>query len=252
MRNIIKTGLLALLACEKNKFQITERNFPEGKAQVKIGFFQAWTIQPTTHLYINDARVSSTVTAPISFPGGGFNMGGSSNGDYLQIDPGNIKIQGFSVFAGTPNTIAKLFENSQIYEGNKRYTLFVTDTAASTQTFAVEDDAVAPDSGFARVRFVNALPNLPAVDLYKGANATTATILIPNIAYKAATTWQDVQAPAGDSFFIRPAGAPITATPVARRSFTFGNRRIYTMLCRGYNGQTSTNLAPNISMIVNQ
>ncbi len=243
---------IGLVSCEKNTYKVVERTSSEGSAQVKLGYFSAYTITPNTILYINDVPVSNTLTAPISFPGGGLNMGGLSNGDYLFVTPGTIKIQGFRPIPATGNIMTKLFEFSQAFSANTNYTFFITDTAASTAGFSLEDTKVKPDSGFARIKFVNAMPNVTAIDLYKGTNNASATLYQSNISYKAATANFDLPVPVVDSFFIRPAGAAATTVPMARRAFTLTNQRIYTMLARGYMGSAIATLAPNISVIINQ
>ncbi|MBK7433865.1 MAG: DUF4397 domain-containing protein [Chitinophagaceae bacterium] len=249
----ILTALIWVLGCKKNSFKVTERTNSEGSAQVKLGYFSAYSVLPNTILYINDKPVSNTLVAPIGFPGGGFNTGGSSNGDYLWVTPGSNKIQGFTPIPGTGNLMTKLFEFTQTFDANSSYTFYITDTAANTKGFSVPDSKTAPDSGFCRIKFVNCMPNLAALDLYKGANNTVATLFAGNVAYQSYTTNFDVALPT-DSFFIRPAGALITTAPIARRAFAANltNKRIYTLLARGYNGSTATNLAPNLSVLVNQ
>jgi len=239
--------------CEKNSFNVTERTSSAGSAQVKLGYFSAYSVQPSTILYINDKPVSNTLTAPIGFPGGGFNMGGSSNGDYLWVTPGAVKIQGFTPIPGTGNLMTKLFEFNETFAADNSYTFFITDTGATTKGFTVPDTKTAPDSGFCRIKFVNAMPNVAALDLSKGANNTVATLFPGNVAFKGFTQTFDI-ALATESFFIRPAGTAPTTAPIARRAFASNltNKRIYTLLARGYNGSTSTNLSPNLSVLVNQ
>ncbi len=249
------TFLTALVfsGCKKNSFFLTERTSSAGSAQVKLGYFSAYTASTNTILYINDKPVSNTLTAPVGFPGGGFNTGGSSNGDYLYVSPGVTKIQGFTPVPATGNIRSKLFEFTETFEADKFYTFYITDTAANTQGFSVPDDRTAPDSGFARLKLVNAMPNVPAIDLYKGANNTVASLLISNVAYKSNSATFDVALPS-DSFFIRPAGAAAATAPIARRAFS-GNltsRRIYSLIARGYNGSIVTNLAPQLSVVINQ
>jgi hypothetical protein len=243
---------IVLVSCEKNSYKVVERTSNEGSAQVKLGYFSAYTVTPNTILYINDVPVSNTLTAPISFPGGGLNMGGLSNGDYLFVAPGTVKIQGFRPVPATGNIMTKLFEFSQSFNANTNYTFFITDTASSTAGFSIEDGKVKPDSGFARIKFVNAMPNVAAIDLYKGSNNAAATLYQSNIAYKGTTANFDLPVPVVDSFFIRPAGAATTTVPIARRAFSLTNQRIYTMLARGYSGSSNANLAPNLSVIINQ
>ncbi len=254
----IKIWLLAattvcLLNCEKNTFKVTQRTGADGKAGLKIGYFSPYTTQPNTILYVNGQPVSNVLTSPISFPGGGFNMGGSSNGDYLRVDPGTATIGGIRNITGTGNAISQLFNFSTSVEADKFYTYFVTDTFPAVKGFTIEDNLSTPDSGFVSFKFVNCMPNLPAVDLYKGTSNTVATLFASNVAFQTATTASSIAIPT-DSFFVRPAGAAVSTVPMVRRAFAANmtNKRVYTMLLRGYNGQTSVNLVPNLSLIVNQ
>ena len=244
---------LVMVSCKKNSYKITNRTSSDGSAQVKLGYFSAYSVLPNTILYINDKPVSNTLTAPIGYPGGGFNTGGSSNGDYLWVSPGSVKIQGFTPIPGTGNPMTKLFEFTETFDVNRFYTYYITDTAANTKGFSVPDDKTAPDSGFARLKFVHCMPNVQAIDLYKGANNTVATVIAANVAFKGYSQTFDVALPS-DSFFIRPAGAAASTVPLARRAFASNltNRRIYTLLARGYNGSVATNLAPNLSILINQ
>ena len=246
--------VMLINSCKKNTYAVTERTSNENVAGVKLAFFSAYTVTPNAILYVNDKPVSNTLAAPVAFPGGGLNMNGSLNGDYLLVTPGNTKLQGFRPIPGTGNPSLKLFEFNQTFNANTNYTYFITDTAASTAGFSIEDTRSKPDSGFARFKFVNAMPNVTAIDLYKGINNTVATLYQSNIAYKGVSTNFDLAVPVVDSFFIRPAGALPTTVPIARRAFTTSltNQRIYTMLARGYMGATLTTLLPNISVIVNQ
>jgi Domain of unknown function (DUF4397) len=248
------TLAIAIVSCKKNTYAVTERVSNDGKAQVKLGYFSAYTVTPNTILYINDKPVSNTLAAPVSFPGGGLNMNGSLNGDYLLVEPGANKIQGFRPIPGTGNIMTKLFEFSQSFNANTNYTFYITDTSASTQGFSIEDTRSKPDSGFARFKFVHAMPNVTAIDLYKGANNTVATLFQPNIPYKGSSASFDLAVPVSDSFFIRPAGAAATTLPLARRAWaaSLTNQRIYTMLARGYPSTTTTTLLANLSVIVNQ
>lgn len=260
MKSIIKISLsifatfTILVSCKKNSFKVTERVPSEGSAQVKLAYFSAYAITPTAILYVNDKAVSNTLSAPISFPGGGLNMNGSLNGDYLFVTPGATKIQGFRPVFGTGNIMSKLFEFSETFNANTFYTYFITDTATTTTGFAIEDKRSKPDSGFVRFKFVNAMPNVPAIDLYKGPNVTTAILFKGDIAYKGVSDNFDLSIPVSDSFFIRPAGALPTTAPIARRAFTASlfNQRVYTLLARGYNNTTVTTLLPNLSVIINQ
>src|SRR5215208_6648582 len=81
--------LIVLHSCEKNTFHISQRSTPAGVAFVKLGFFSATNIANPVFGYINGERVTNVLVQPIAFPGGGLNMGGSSNADYLGVTPGS-------------------------------------------------------------------------------------------------------------------------------------------------------------------
>jgi hypothetical protein len=239
--------VVLLTACEKNTFRTTERSFEDGKAQIKLGLFNAPTAATALLAYINGERVSSSLLLPYPFPGGGFNTGGSSNGDYLSVDPGANKLQLFTTNPGTANVIREFQKADLTFEANKKYTVYTTDTAENAVAITTPDDATAPDSGYSRIRFIHLMPNVPAVDFYKGN-----TLLKSNIAYKAYTDFFDV-AFGADSFSIRVAGAPAGSalSALAYRVITPTNKRIYSFLSRGYQGATLLR-APNVSAIVNQ
>jgi Domain of unknown function (DUF4397) len=246
----LSTAVLIMNSCEKNSFKVRDMTYPENQAFVKVGLFTAYNTNQPIRVQINGETVSNELLYPISFPGGGLNMNGSLNSDYLMITPGNAKVELYVMNQGTPKPISKLHESNVPLEAGKRYTLFLTDTAQNIAAFAVNDDTNAPDSGFARLKFVNGMPNVPALDLYKGSSVATATLIAGNVAYKGASDYVNV--PAGsDSFYIRPAGSPATSTPIVRRLFALSNQRIYTILSRGYNGATG-NRIPHLSAIVNQ
>ena len=242
-------SLLLLAGCEKNTYNITDRQGVEGKSLVKIGLFSMTTVATNVLIHNNGVRISGVLAAPYPYPGGGFNTGGNSNGDYFAVNPGSNKFELFTTNPGTANTIAKVFETTQSLEVNKRQTIYIADTAANAVGILAPDDAVAPDSGFARIRFINLIPNSGSVDFYKGNN-----LLKSNVKYKEFTDFFDVPASTADSFSIRPAGAPpgsaLSATAYYRLA-TNTNRRIYSFVSRGYIGATGLRI-PAVSVSVNQ
>lgn len=244
---MLAAGVITLSACEKNTFRTTERSFEEGKAQIKLGLFNAPTAATSVLAYLNGDRVSSALLLPYPFPGGGFNTGGSSNGDYLAVDAGANKLQLYTTNPGTANIVKEFMTANLTFEANKKYTVYTTDTAENAVAIIAPDDAIAPDSGYSRIRFIHLMPNVPAVDFYKGN-----TLLKSNVQYKQFTDFFDI--PFGsDSFSVRVAGtAPGSAlSALAYRVIAPTNRRIYSFLSRGYQGATLLR-APNVSAIVNQ
>ncbi|MGB8192585.1 MAG: DUF4397 domain-containing protein [Chitinophagaceae bacterium] len=247
---VLSATVIFMGGCEKNSWKTRAITYPDGKALVKIGLFTAYNVNSPIRVAINGQVMSNELLYPIPFPGGGLNTNGSLNSDYLMIEPGSAKVELFVMNPGTPKPVSKLTEATVSMDANKRYTLFLADTAANLAAWVVNDDTPAPDSGFARIKFVNAMPNVPAMDLYKGATAATGTLVVGNIAYKGVSDYVNV-GQGTDSFFIRKAGDAITVAPIARRSFALANQRIYTLFSRGYNGTTGNRL-PNLSAIVNQ
>lgn len=247
---LILAVLIFLAACTKNTFNTTEKTDPVGMALVKLALFNAPVVAPTYLTYDNGVRISGPLLLSPNgypFPGGGFNTAGSSNGDYLALNAGSNKFEFFTTNAGTANIISKAFETTQTFEANKKYTVYTTDTAANAIGISAPDDTQAPDSGFARIRFINLIPNSTGVDFYKGN-----TLLKADVKFKAYTDFFNV-APGSDSFSIRVAGtAPGSALSAqAYRVIVPTNKRIYSFLCRGYAGATG-NRAPAVCAIVNQ
>jgi Domain of unknown function (DUF4397) len=236
-----------LTACKKNTFQVTERTYPDGKALVKVGFFSATTVAPSVILRINGVNVSNPLTYPNAFPGGGFNMGGSLNADYMQVDPRTDTLKIYSNVIGTPNEIATLFQGTFTPVANEKQTLYVCDTGVNMTTILAPDKFNFPDSGQTFIRFINLMPNSLEVDFYRGT-----TLIATKVPYKSFTEYISMP-PSPDSFFVRPTGtAPTQATIIARRQITTTNQRVYSILCRGYVGMTSGTRVPNISGIINQ
>lgn len=244
--------ILSICACEKNSFNITERLGVDGKALVKIGLFNMTSASTNLLIFNNGERISGPVASPYPYPGGGFNTGGNSNGDYFAVKPGANKFELFTTNPGTANVIAKFFETSQTLEANKKYTIYTTDTATNATAIIAPDDAVAPDSGFARIRFINLIPNSGSVDFYQGN-----TRLKSAVKYKDFTEFFDIPATTVDTFSIRLAGAatgPANTATAFYRLATNTNQRIYSLLCRGYLGIAGTTdlRRPLVSVSVNQ
>jgi hypothetical protein len=240
--------VLVTAGCKKNSFFVTERENPQGKALVKMALFSTTLNTVNVLISVNDQRVSNPQpNFNGAYPGGGLNTSGNANSDFLAVDPGEAKFVLDIPNPGTSIPFAKYFEGTTTLEANKRYVFVVCDTGATTTSFRVNADGPKPDSGFSAMIYAHAIPNVPAVDVYKGANATTATILFTNVLYKGSTEYAVFPA-VTDSIFIRPAGSPVSTTPIARRGFTFANQRLNVVISRGYNNSTGTNRAPNLSL----
>jgi hypothetical protein len=247
---IILAAVVSLVSCEKNTFKQREVTYPEGKALVKVGLFTAYNVNSPMRVAFNGEYISNELLYAIPFPGGGFNTGGLSNSDYLVANPGTTKVELFMMNVGLPKPATRVMEANVDMEANKRYTLFLTDTASKTSAWLVNVDGPTPDTGTAAAIFANGIPNLASVDFYKGATETTAALIAGNVKYKEASQYIKVTA-GTDSIFVRKAGEAISVRPFVRRPFTFSNQRLYTVLTRGYDGATGNRIT-HLSAIVNQ
>lgn len=241
---------VGFMSCEKNIQRELELVSIEGKAFVKINYAMAFTVNSAAQLKINGNRVSTTLTFPYPFPGGGLNTGGSSNPDYLSVDPKQIDLIVSRPKVGTAEDSVVLFSRSfasnAIFFGTN-YTIHLTDTATNATGVVVTDNISLPDSGYSRFKFVNLLPNQTALDLYYGTAKVAS-----NIAYKGTSPEFTIQVTgAAASWAIRPAGALATSTALATYSMTVPNQRAFTVFSAGYSGATG-NRAPRVSLIYNR
>ncbi len=243
---IILTALCGILvsACKKNTYHVTERDVITNAALLKIGYFCPSIRNQGVQIKINGNRVSGNVTYAQAFPGGGLNTGGLSNSDYL-LTPGNeVNIQLSVPKVGTSDDSVAVLTFSQPLSANKRYTLFTTDSVPNVSGVLVADDTQPSDTG-ARIKLINLIPNVAAVDFYHRGK-----LIMPNVQYKKVSDYVNI--PFGsDTFAIRNAGDPITAPVIAFRVIATSRQRIYTFLGRGWKGAAGT-LAPQVSAVIVQ
>ena len=241
---IIPVIILVVCGCEKNFLKVSQFETPDSSALIKIAYLSNPARNPSVQVKLNGVRVSNLINYATGFPGGGTNITGSNVTDYLPVKTGsNIS---FSIpKAGTETDSLVLYNTSLNLGINERHTLFVVDTFPNITSFLVKDEQERPDSGSIKLRFIHAIPNIPAVDLYKNA-----TLLASNIAYKTATGYLTTQFGSSDTFKIRTAGASATATPIVTRPFATSNQRIYNFMSRGYNNAAPATRAPMISNLL--
>lgn len=237
-------------SCKKNEFNTTERDYVNGKTLVKVGLFSMSASPSPLVIYDNDARISPALSIPYGYPGGGYNVGGSVNADYLALNPGANKFSFYIMLTNINYIQGKAFETTQNLEADKRYSLFIADTSSNTVAVLAPDNGAGKiDSGYARIRFVNLIPNSPALDLYKNDS-----LLISNITYKNFSGYIDIPSSLVDSFAIRPTGTPKdyakNATAYYRLS-TNTEKRIFSVIARGYIGAT-TPRNPNVTVLLNK
>ncbi len=254
-KTFLYTSLIALMAfslgCDKDGGEIaTYQMVPGSKALLKVNYASAYSSNPSVQLEINGVRMSGLITARTPFPGGGLNTGGSNFPDYLPVDPGSISVSAVIPKKGTETDSIVLFNNSVNLVAGKNYTAHVTDTAANTKVVLLEDDISQPDTGTVRYRFVNLMPNVPAVDLYFGTTLVAANVpYLGSSDYFTLNTWGLVS----QSWTIRPAGTTTgTAMATYISASSIAARRVFTIFAMGYKDQTSAALKPYVSFLYNR
>jgi hypothetical protein len=245
MNNIIKTGLLIITAgffimgCKKEiSWKADSNTLSPGQARLKINAVTQYRANPTFHLKVNGARVSNQITARTPFPGGGYNTGGGSANDYLAVASGRVNISAAIPYAGTSVDSVLLFSRDINIDQNKYYTAHVADTGLSTRVLVLEDDQTTPETGFVKYRFVNLMPNAPAVDLYFGT-----TRVATNIAYMSASDYFLLPNTPTAAWTIRETGTAATSTAMATYAANTAvqqNMRGYTVFASGYKGLPAT------------
>ncbi|EEI94167.1 hypothetical protein HMPREF0765_0153 [Sphingobacterium spiritivorum ATCC 33300] len=253
-------GLVSLLGCEKSVKDYGNLEFmTNDDAIVKINMASVYPDDRYMYVKFNDQRVTPLIRAREPYPGGGWNTRGDSRADFLRIKAGNVNVKlGLPKKKDDGTDSLILYETNIMLTAGKRYTLHLADTAANTKSLLTEEDFSVPDSLYARYRFVNLMPNVPAVDLYYGFFSTTAagqvatqdSLVASNIKFMEMSEYFVLNRSVSRTWKVRPAGAAVTnATVIAfyGNAGTIVNQRTYTAFALGYNGQTSTAMKPYLS-----
>jgi len=149
------------------------------------------------------------------------------------------------VFSGEQSTRIADYNNATLFyfndtlKNNSNYSLFVVGLAKATShadtlnyIFTPDTDAI-PDIGKGKIRFINASPRSPGLDVY--ANGTQA---FSNILYKGISKY--IQVPAGIySFKINPTGTPGTVLTTLS-NINVQDGRLYTVFTQGMVGRTDS------------
>ncbi len=265
MRNFIFIIIAAfsLYACEKQNFDYGDLTKVDGtNALVKINFASSYpSTNPDTNWFavkFNDRRVTPLILGRTPYPGGGYNTNGPSWPDYLIVKPGNLKVDVVlpkKVDDGTDSLT--LYTTNFTVEAGTPYTLHITDTARMTKSVLVPEDFQKPDSGYARYRFINLMPNVPSIDLYYGQNATSVVgerLVASNIKYMEIGEYFTINRASTRTWKIRPAGADASTINTVLASYAgtgaLGNQREYTIYAMGYQGNTLYSGKPYISFLL--
>lgn len=107
------------------------------------------------------------------------------------------------------NSQTKLHTEKLVLENNRFYTIFAVNSADTLTFVNIKEQDVLPESGKAKIRFINLSPDAPAYSLqYEGDTATFA-----NRAYKEYTPFKNVPAKTSANFnLINTATSAVVAT----------------------------------------
>ncbi|WP_342645465.1 DUF4397 domain-containing protein [Mucilaginibacter sp. CSA2-8R] len=251
--------LLATMGCTKTVLDYgkTEKQSSD-QALLKINYVSAYANNRSVYFKLNDQRVSGLLTWRTPFPGGGYNTGGSNTSDFLQVNPGNVKLSVVlprKVDNGTDSL--ELYSTTLQIAAGKNYTVHITDTAATTKSLLTEENFTRPDTATTRYRFVNLMPNVPSVDVYYGtataADQSTDSLLLSNVPYLQMSNEFKLRAGNSKTWKIRAAGAAKTSATVIASYLSASvvlNQRVYTAFACGYNGKTTAAQKPYVSFFL--
>lgn len=250
--------LFVIVSCNKNVIDYGQiEKVGSDQALLKINYVSAYADNRSVYFKINDVRISYVMTWRTPFPGGGYNTGGDSKSDFLAVNPGNLKLSVVLPHKKDNGTDSLVLytTNLQVVAG-KNYVAHITDTAATTKTLVTEESFVRPDTGYVRYRFVNLMPNVPAIDLYYGTSATDQTkdtLIAGNVNFLSATGEIKLKSAQSKTWKLRTAGAAVTSATILA-SYTsanvFLNQRVYTAFACGYSGKPANAQKPYVSFFL--
>jgi hypothetical protein len=243
---------VVIQACKKSN-GITNQpytfyNSDPNKGLLKVNLAFAYTVDYSTIMIkLNDQVVGSALQTRQPFPGGGYNTRGSNYALYMPAPLGSDKVSVVLPKVGTTTDSVVLYSGTINMTDQGPYTLHITDTTTNTKTVLVKSFVSKVDTGFCRFRFVNLIPNMPAVDLY-----VNGTLVKSNLAYLQPTDTFSVRAGvnapaysgAAPLWEVRAAGAAATSTALAKYSSASALQggRVMSIWCMGYSGVTGTRL----------
>ncbi len=221
------------------------------KGQLKINVAYAYTVNSVNALIkLNGTAVSNLLAGRTPFPGGGFNTNGSNFAIYLTVPQGSNEVSIVIPKVGTSVDSILLYKTTVAIPDNGPYTLHVADTLVNsttnnTKSVLVKNIITDLDTGRARYRFVNLMPNVPSLDLY-----LNGVLVRSGVGYMTASDTFSVRtgvnAPgysSGNSptFAIRPAGAASTTAALATyvSASPLQSQLVYTAFAMGYSGGAS-------------
>jgi hypothetical protein len=139
-----------------------------------------------------------------------------------------------------PNGTTTLISTTGQFDANANYTYFLVGQNSSLGLVAVTDDLIAPASGKAKIRFVNAAPNASAANLNLGS-----TTVVSNIAFRGVSPSVEVNA---GSYILSVSSSPFLSSTL---NTTLESGKVYTIYAKGLVGTTG-NSAFSIGIFTNK
>jgi len=174
---------------------------------------------PTAEMTPSGAMTPTTQATGVMTPTTG--AGGPGPGPQAQVTqtPG-----------ATPGAGAAIVSGSANLAGGQAYSLVAVGQEGNVDTLALTDDLTAPPAGKAKVRFVHASPNAPAVDV---SVTGAAEPLFTNVAFKNASSYQTVDA-GTVNLQVSPTGTSNVVLTLP--SITLNDGTVYTIYAVGLAG----------------
>jgi hypothetical protein len=251
---ILLCSVLFFASCGKNTIDYGDVEKITDQPLLKINYASMYQDDRFVVISFNGKRVTSRIQGRTPFPGGGYNTRGDVRADYLTATPGPVEIKvalPYKIDIGLDSL--ELYKTTINVERGKKYVAHITDTAAFTKTVVTEENFLMPDSGYAVYRFINLMPNVPAIDLYYGTSATDHTadrLVAGNIKYLENSDYFRINRYAARTWKIRAAGAALTTATILASytsANTLQNQRTYMVYALGYSGITTASRRPYVS-----
>lgn len=148
--------------------------------------------------------------------------------DYLNLLPGNRQLGVTKKGEQTP-----LKSESFIIDANFGYSAFIVDQLEDISILLLKDDLTQPETGKARIRFVNLSPDAPALNL---AIADKETDLFTNKLFKEYSTFESIDAAEKVTFNLKDKETGEVEATLADVKIESG--RIYTIWVKGLKAAT--------------
>jgi hypothetical protein len=205
----IAAGFLAIAAIALASLMLPTASAQQGNARVRV--LHASPDAPAVDVFVDGSKAIS-------------NLAFNAATDYVSLTAGAHNVKVFPTSAngtGTPVIAADL-----TLAAGKDYTVAALGKLANIEPLVLEDNNAAPASGKAKLRFVHASPDAPAVDIF----AQGAGVVVPNAAFKQASGYLELAA-ATYNLEVRAAGTTTVALNLPNITLEAG--KTYTAFATG-------------------